>query len=209
MKKDKRRGQILAEVLVAISIAGIVVGGIAIIIGTSLITGRKTKEITIANGLAQEGIEAVKVIGESSWINIYCPPSGSCPGSKEAVDYKVVLSNGTWQLENGQATTTINGLVYTYYLNIENVNRDESGNIVDSGGDEDPSTQKITVFVSWFNSPDFNISEYITRSNVITFSDKDWVSDNIDDGPFTNSIGAYSSTSGDIIIEDKKIKVIP
>ncbi len=208
-KNKKKSGQILTEILIAIAVAGIIIGGIAATIGTGLITSKKTKQITVANGLAQELIEAVKAIGQGSWQSIYCPPSGSCPGSKgEGVEYSTVLSSGSWQLQLDRATTTIDGLDYGYYFYIENVNRDEAGNITDSGGAEDPSTQKISIFVNWTGGgDDFSIFEYITRTNILTFSDSNWSSNKINDGPYTYSSGYYSSSTGGIIIQNGQIQL--
>jgi len=206
---NKRQlGQVLAEILVAVVIAGIVIGGIAGTIGTSLITSKKVKQITAATGLAQQDIEAAKAVAESSWLSIYCPPSGTCPGNKgQSNHYKAVLSGGAWQVQSGEATSTIDNLIYTHYFYIENVNRDEGGDIVVSGGTEDPSTQKITVMVTWSGETNFTMAEYLMRTTSSYFRDFNWSSGNLGEGPYTSSQGKYSTTSGDVMIDNSAIKL--
>lgn len=203
-------GQILAEILIAVVMAGVVIGGVASTIGTSLIASKKSKQIATATALAQQDLEALRTIAESSWLTIYCPPSGSCPGSKGAsVNYQVVLSGGSWQIQSGVATTSIDDLVFTHYFYIENVSRDAEGNIIAyTGESEDPSAQKITAVISWPNGTDFNMSEYLMRTSSAYFKDYGWASDNIGAGPYTSSSGTYAATSDPvIIIENGMIKV--
>lgn len=204
-------GQILAEILIAVVMAGVVIGAVASTIGTSLVASKKTKQIATATALAQQDLEALRTIGESSWFNIYCLPSGSCPGSKgTSVNYQVVLSGGSWQIQSGVATTSIDDLVYTHYFHVENVSRDSEGIIAAySGQNEDPSAQKITAVVSWPNGDtDFTMSEYLMRTTSAYFKDYGWTSGNIGSDSYTSSIGTYAATSDPvIIIENGMIKV--
>ena len=122
MRISTQKGQALAEVLIAVVIAGIMIGGIVSTIGTSLITSKKTKQITAATGLAQEDTEAIKTIASSNWLIVYCPPAGSCPGNKGSSNhYKIVLSDGTWQIQSGEAASTVDGVVYTHYFYLPNL----------------------------------------------------------------------------------------
>jgi type II secretory pathway pseudopilin PulG len=206
-----QKGQMLVEILVAVAIAGIVIGGVATVIGTSLVTGKKTKQITAANGLAQQDMEAIKTLAQSSWINLYCPPLGTCPGDKGATStYSVILSGGSWVFQSGRATTTVDGLDFGHYFYVENVSRDAGGNIFMVRGEldsEDPSTQRVTVYITWSNGSEFTISEYIMRTGSAYFIDRGWVEGNLNDGPYTRSAGTYSTSSGDINIEGGVLEV--
>jgi len=201
-----QKGQALAEVLIAVVIAGIMIGGIVSTIGTSLITGKKTRQVTAATGLAQEDTEAIKTIASSNWLTVYCPPAGSCPGNKGSSNhYKIVLSDGTWQVQSGVATSTVDGVVYTHYFYLDNVNRDEGGDIAESGT-EDPSTQKAAVVVTWSGETNFTISEYIMRVTSASFRDFNWSFNNFGEGPYTYSQGTYS-TSSNIAISSSSIEL--
>ncbi len=203
-----QKGQMLVEILVAVVIAGIMIGGVATVIGTSLVTSKKTKQITVANGLAQQDMEAIKTLAQSSWIDLYCPPIGVCPGNKGTTStYNVILSDGSWVFQSGVSTTTVDGLDFGHYFYVENVNRNEGGDIVTSGGDEDPSTQKVTVYITWSGGSEFTISEYIMRIGSAYFIDRGWIEGNLNDGPYTRSAGTYSTSSGDINIEGGVLEV--
>lgn len=203
----KEKGQVLAEILVAIVVAGIIIGGIAGTIGTSFFAGRKTRQITAASGLAQQTMEAIKTVAESNWFLLYCPPNGNCPGNKgSSYHYKVVTVSSGWEFQGGEATTTIDQIVYTSYFYIENVNRNESGDIVSSGGFDDPSTQKVTVVVSWEGS-NISLVEYLMRTTSASFSDFNWLPEKINDGPYSISQGYYSTTTGDVRVESGVIKL--
>jgi len=89
--------------------------------------------------------------------------------------------------------------VFIRYLNIENVNRDSGGDIVASGGDDDPSTQKITTYVEWTGVGSavgqIKIVDYITRWSNRVFNQTDWSGGSGEEGPLTNPGSKYSSAT--------------
>lgn len=204
----KQRGQVLTEILVAISVVSIVIGGVAILISSSLIAGKKVRQVSTANSLALEMIESFEGVANNSWINIYCPPTGDCSSSSKGsgVEYSTVFSTSTntWSIQSNRATTTVDGINYGRYFYIEDVDRDSSGiGAISSSGEDDPSTQKITAFVFWPPSNNFQVSEYITRSNNLVFPDEKWNTSGT--GIYTVSQGYYSSLSGDTVISGNSI----
>lgn len=64
---DYKKGQSLIELLVAIGIFVIAVSSLAFLILDSFVSGRLASEITKANFLAEEGMEATKSIRDNSW----------------------------------------------------------------------------------------------------------------------------------------------
>ncbi|HPD55368.1 MAG TPA: hypothetical protein PLR11_00955 [Candidatus Paceibacterota bacterium] len=195
------RGQVLAEILVAVMLAGIIIGGIAATIGTSVITGNKVRETTVAVGLIQDAMEGIKAISESSWVSFYCLPNGICPGSKGSDNHFYPdYVDGSWQIVSGEKLKIVEGVDYTYYFYVENVNRDSSGNITTTGGTEDPSTQKITIVVNWPPNNSVVMSEYRTRVTSNYFADYNWDVGRISSGVFVKSAGYYASTNGPISI---------
>lgn len=204
--KDQK-GQMLAEILVAVVLAGIIIGGIALSTGTSVSTSNKIRENTKATYIIQRILEEIKMISESNWLILYCPPSGICPGNKGASN-RYYISNFT--IQNGSASTTLEGIEYGYYFYIENVNRDSQQNIVSSGGSEDPSTQKITVVINWAPNNSLSISEYIMRITSASFSDRAWNSSLTDSGGiYTNAAGYYATTSGTLVIQNGTLSLNP
>jgi len=205
-KINDQKGQVLAEILVAVVLAGIIIGGIAISTGTSVATSSKIRENTIATNIIQSAVEKVKILSEQSWIKIYCPPLGSCPGSKGSSNLYYIDDN--FQIQNGQTSQVVDGVTYNYYFYIDNVNRDASGNITTSGGTEDPSTQKVTVVVSWANNS-ISMSEYIMRLTSQSIVDFNWRPELVSSNVFTNSLGYYAATSGTLLFQNGTITLTP
>ena len=90
--------------------------------------------------------------------------------------------------------------VFTRYFNVENVNRDSDGDIVTSGGNDDPSTQKITTYVEWPGVESavgqVKIVDYITRWSNRVFNQTDWSGGSGEEGPVTDPGSKYSSSTG-------------
>ena len=132
----KSKGQAIVELLVALGISVVILPALL----TSLVTsreGRTQQRLRLeATALLKEGEEAVRVVREKGWTNI------SANGT-----YHPFIEANSWSLSPGPQT--IND--FTRTIVIENVSRNATGTIVDSGGTIDPSTKKVTVSVSWGN----------------------------------------------------------
>ena len=91
-----------------------------------------------------------------------------------------------------------NSTVFTRYFYVENVNRDTGGDIVTSGGTEDPTTQKVTVVVQWDTSQgtqEFTFFEYMTRWRNRVFHQSDWSGGSGQDSVITVPNERYASSS--------------
>ncbi len=80
-----------------------------------------------------------------------------------------------------------NSFVYQRYFSVENVLRDALDNI-SSSGDEDPSTQKITVNVEWKvlnREAKLTNSDYLTRWKNKVFNQNDWSGGPGENNPLT------------------------
>ena len=65
--KDFEKGQSLVELLVAIAVFTLIISGLAVFVLDSYSSGRLSQELTIADFLAQEGLEATKSIKGNKW----------------------------------------------------------------------------------------------------------------------------------------------
>lgn len=89
--------------------------------------------------------------------------------------------------------------VYTRWFSVENVSRDANGDVVASGGTEDPSTQKITAWVQWDfrgDTAETTVVEYLTRwprDRVTAFTD--WSGSSGVEGPVTKPDANYSTST--------------
>jgi len=69
-KRSKERGQSLIELMVALGIFILIVSGLAIFILEGYVSGRLAQEKTVANFLAEEGLEAARSIRDNKWSSV-------------------------------------------------------------------------------------------------------------------------------------------
>lgn len=171
---NKNRGALLLELLIVISLLAIIlsIGSQAVFV--SMQSGKISSESDVAMGLASETLEAVRAVADEKWQNIYDL------AGKGSTHYKTVQSGVKWTLVSGDETIALNTASYTRYVLIQNVcrnttptSRDVTG-ITDTNGSLttcatstgifDPSTQKVSVTVSWSGSGSpVTVSDYFIR----------------------------------------------
>lgn len=196
------------EILLAILVAVIVIGAASNLILLSLKGGQNSGTKNVAISLAKEGLEAIESIRDSSWHNIYLPPSGIAGNPKEDLaDYYISKSGSSWVLSDNPAdgNISINGITYARKIRIYNVKRQNGGNrdIDETGGIDDPSTQRIKVTVSYPEGRDIVLNEYVTRWKNEVFIQPSWQGGSGVAGPLPASTPAtqYNSDDGNILID--------
>jgi len=185
-------GQSLIELLVAISVGTILIGGSATLMGVSLKSYAGVRKHLQANVLIRQTTEVIQSLARSNWHNIY--------DLTKASDYKISLSGNTWTISAGQEADTINDIPYKRYFQVYNVNRDISGNIADSG-DDDPSTQKLTIILEYDNNyvSSSSVSFYLTRSeDNKVLHQTDWSGGEGQTGPISNPGNKFDSADSNI-----------
>lgn len=204
-----RSGLSLFEILIALALGILLIG--ASVLGTSFIlrSGKTNEKLQTANGLSQEMLEKIRTIASVDWNQIYNRnPKGP------AAQYYVATNGGPTNplnIQNGSIPVTIEGVDYSLFFTVENVYRDLSENIAESGGIEDPSTQKITVYVHWLSNGEVKLIDYITRWKNAVFVQTDWrslapeneifSSTTGQNNRFATSSGISTSTAGQIKLE--------
>ena len=89
-----KKGQSLLELLVAVAIGVILIGGSVSLMEISLKTYNSTKKNLQANVLLREAAQVIHSSVVSDWHNIY--------GLNKGADYKISLSGATWIISAGQ-----------------------------------------------------------------------------------------------------------
>lgn len=167
------RGALLLELLLAISILAIILSVASQSVLVSLNSEKFSGERDVAVALASEALEAVRGVADEKWANMY-----GLTG-KGATHYRTVQSGNKWILEAGDETVALNSASYTRYVIIDNVSRDSSANrLIEStynATNDDPSTQKATVTVSWTGGSPIVISEYFFRWRNKVCDQTGWV----------------------------------
>lgn len=132
----------MLEILIGASIITASFLGVLTVFDRLTKASRQMSELTQANFLLEEGIEAARIWRDAGWANLGNWPSGT--------EYYLTWTGGAW------ATTTANAFLdgkFERQVSLNNVNRDDtSKNIVPpagGGGTVDPNTKLVTVTVAW------------------------------------------------------------
>jgi len=142
------KGQTLVELLIAIGIFVVVVSSFAFFILNSYVSGRLAKEITIANFLAEEGIEATRSIRDNYWNDLTTGTHG------------LVISENTWIFQGAEEdfSTLLNNGIRKI--------------IIEDLSLADPDRKKVISKVAWQFRPDrtqeINLVSYLTNWQKIT-----------------------------------------
>lgn len=197
------RGQALIEILIGLSIVGILVGAATAAVIVTLRSNLESKNFQTASALSQKILDDVKTVAEGDWHDIY--------NLTTSTQYFVAASGTAFVILPGTATTTVSNITYTQFFFKENVNRDTPGNIVASGGAEDPSTQKIISHTQWLSAGQTSeaaLTVYLTRWRNLISQQTDWSGGLGQEGPisefnqkFASSTGINYSSSSQICIQ--------
>ncbi len=202
----------LLELLIAIMVGVVlVVLGVQLVLsGIGSIDYSKTRNEGL--GLAQEGLETVRVIvrgndaGSQGWNRLYLPPDGTGTSSTSkglSNPYHPTLSGGVWRLASGAENITVGNEIFMRQVFIENVCRNNTTGAIASvapciaNSTDDPSTQKVTVVVSQAGSPDVQFSSYFTRFGNEVTAQANW-SGGLNNGPFpatSTSLSTYGQNT--------------
>ena len=159
------------------------------------------------NGISDGSASGSYVVptGVSLWIN------GGIGGAQESNTY---IDDVRWYnraLSADEVQRLWNSTVFTRYFTIENVMRDSNGDITAAGGNDDPSTQKITSYVEWPGAGtatgQVSIIDYVTRWANRILNQSDWSGGSGESGVLTDPSNRYydatsvSNPAGSIRIE--------
>jgi len=191
LMSNARAGQSLLEVLLAVAIGGILIGSAAVLISVILTGGAENKAFQGATFLAQDLADKIRVYATRNWhcVGFPCGVYNLSKGSANKYFLETVqdLNEGVFTYGSGATSSLalfLNGIQYSEYFYVQNVCRSGSitgeitgvtNGVCGPGEVEDPSTQKVTVVVTWSNgSRKVEIEEFFTRNLNIVFKQDDW-----------------------------------
>lgn len=188
-----KKAQSLVELLVAISVGTILIGGSVTLMGVSLKSYASIRKHLQANVLIRQASEVIQSLARYDWHSI--------DDLEEASVHRISFGN-TWTIiSDGQKEEgIINNIPYQRYFRIYNVLRDASGDISTStsGTIDDSSTQKITVFLEYGDNyiSSSSVSFYLTRSeDNKVFHQEDWSGGEGITGPTPNPSDKYYTST--------------
>jgi len=201
-----KKGQSLIELLVAISVGTILIGGSAGLMGVSLKSYGTVRKHLQANVLIRQSAEVIQSLARSDWHSIDELEKGS--------DYQITASSTTWTISTEQETDTINDIPYKRYFQVYDVLRDNTSgdiSISTSGTNVDLSTKKITVFLGYGDNyvSSSSVSFYLTRSeDNKVFHQFDWSGGSGVGGPTPNPNDKYATSTNVAISTAEQITMV-
>ncbi|MEK7086715.1 MAG: prepilin-type N-terminal cleavage/methylation domain-containing protein [Patescibacteria group bacterium] len=203
---SKRSGQSLIEVIIGLAIAAMLIGAAVLAIAFTLRSGTANQKLQIAAGLNRESVDKTRAVASANWNDVYARGKG--PNT----EYHVDVLDGKLAFFNGSQDSLIEGTAFTTFFSVENVCRsvlNEITNAAPCGGSDtdDPSTQKITVYVRWpagSSQGEVKVIDYLTRWGNSLFRQTDWSGGPADEGvinePTSNFFNSnnidFSASSG-------------
>jgi type II secretory pathway pseudopilin PulG len=157
IKKIASKGQAVVEIVVALAIFALLASSLAVLLLGGFALLERGRQITQAGALAREGIEAVRSVRDRNYDELSYSRSA------------VTISGNQWVFIGEGTTETIGDFVRR--IDLFPVYRDVGGNIVvagDPGAEEDASSTRVTVNVSWETGSGVDTS--ISRTTYLT----DW-----------------------------------
>jgi Tfp pilus assembly protein PilV len=161
IKINFKKGSGLVEILVAVFVFSVILS--SLIFTSSAYLSGAGDNLKSAKGayIAQEGIEAVKIIRDTNWNTI--------SALTDNTNYYLYFdtsstTNNTWKATSTVSYATVDSN-FTRSFKLNSVYRDANGRI-QSSGTLDNNTEKVTVSVSWKSKATTTIktlSTYITN----------------------------------------------
>jgi len=181
------KGQSIVEILIAIGIVAIIIGSVVTTYVASLRANANARLSAIGLQLAEETYDNLRALTEANWHTIYAMP--------KATHHHLTLVNNIFNVGLGTETIMAQGVQYTRSFTVENAQRDVNGNIVDTGGINDPSTQRIVVTTSWpvaGETGTVKIEGFFARNRNISSRTTNWTDGPLQTGPFIGETSGFA-----------------
>jgi len=182
-KRSGERGQSLIEILVALGIGVILIGGVTALISVNMRSSADSRMTQAASSLTQEAIDGARSKAEADWNAFYALAKGSANA--------YYIASSTNAITAGREPLSVSGYSFSRYFYVENVQRTQCGvgsptadaatascntNFPLSSADiaEDPSTQKIVAVVEWAGGRSVTQDQYVSRARNSAMRQTDW-----------------------------------
>jgi len=177
------------EVVIGIAVGTLMVLAAITVIAAVLRGSSDVNRMQAGAALGKQLLESVRVFGEGDWHNLDNLATSSLQ------HYYLNTSSSPFAAVAGDEAVMVATTTYTRYFYVDDVGRDAGGNIVVSGGANDPSTKKISVTYFWPRSAVKTMTTYLTRSRNMIFWQTDWSGGAGQNGPATTTNNRFASSS--------------
>ena len=166
--RRRRKGQTLAEILVAVAVGAILFIGAASLIAPALKISTQANRTVTAATLESGLLDNVTAWAGGNWGGVLTLATSS------AHPYYLLTAQSPFVATSGVETISMGSTTFTRYFYVTDVFRDSGGNLVTSGGTDDPDTKQFTVVVNWPQGSTTTASIYVTRHGENAFHQTDW-----------------------------------
>jgi len=137
------KGTGLLEVIVAVAILGVALGSVVVTFSFYIRAALQNTEVIQATYLAEEGLEAVRIMRDTSW-------SSNVESLTLNTPYYLTYATSTmiWSANSTPENNYVDGK-FMRTLSLGEVRRDGNDDIVSSGGSVDAESRLVNVTVSW------------------------------------------------------------
>ncbi len=189
-----KKGQSLIEVLVAVVVGMILIGGVIMIIAPTLKISAETNESKIGAALGRELVEKVRVFASANWHNIDALATGT------SNIFHLTSTAVTFATSSGAEQIMVSTTTYTRYFYLEDVCRDNNNRVSSSPPcsgllEDDPSTKKVTIIYKWPMSATNTFSTLLTRHTSRSIRQTIWSTVSNPWGIVTSSFQGFVSSS--------------
>lgn len=188
---NKRQGQSLIEILVAIGVGTIMLVGAITALTPAIKSQTDVNKSQVGAALGAELLDEVRIFAEASWHNI----DGLTASS--SVKYYLNATTSPFTLATG--TEVITAASSTFYRDfyLTNVARDPVTYMI-GPGTIDPSTRLVTVEYWWGSVVPKTISTFLTRYQDVATLQTDWSGGAGVNGPASTTLANKFATSSNI-----------
>lgn len=187
------QGQILVELIIAITVIIFVSVSVAFAVATSVRGTRAALSDTAAFFLSQEIIEALQAFTLEDWHNL-----DQLATSSNNV-YFATTSAGKWTHATGSENVALNNITYTRRFWTDEVFRSTStGNIISSGGAWDPATKKVSTKITWTaegDTDEFTQIAFISRYSNAVYVQTDWSGGSVGEQVVTAATTTFTTST--------------
>ncbi len=182
------KGQSIVEILIAIGIAALIIGSVVTTYVVSLRANANARLAAVGLQFAEETYDNLRALTEANWHTLHAIP--------KAVNHHLTIVGDKFSINTGTETLMAQDVQYTRSFIVENVQRDAGGNIVATGGLNDPSTQRVAVTVSWpiaGETGTARIEGFLARNRNISFRTTNWTDGPLHAGPFMGETSGFAT----------------
>ena len=182
--RGRENGQSLIEVLIALTVGGVLVGTAATLMAVVLRVSSQNVFLRTAASSNEELMEKVTAYAGRRW---HCEGAANCGiynlQKGLSPTYFLISSGGAFVSQSGEESFVIDDVPYARSFSVQNVCRlgEVISGVTDTvncaSGVEDPSSQYVTVRTSWTyrgGTGESMLTKYLTRSGNTVLHETEW-----------------------------------